>query len=162
MPLTALTDKSQMAGAIKILKESLTRDCRRYARVIGFQAGSFEGDVYWNDVERYWSCLGPGRDERFFCGYGVQDPESTMTNLSITCEINPPHQGIKRSCRGVLVCDLQERIYLGHSGHVNRGQRDVGGLGFSDVAEGLNWQPVRWRDGVTQDRIIIGYRQAID
>jgi hypothetical protein len=65
----------------------------------------------------------------------VDDPEKTP-KLSITVQINPPHEGFDRFVGGAFVQDDRGRTHLAHSGKVGGRRKGVGPSAFLSFYSG--------------------------
>ncbi|MHC4415662.1 MAG: hypothetical protein ACYS0G_10290 [Planctomycetota bacterium] len=159
MSLRPLTDHAEIADAFKLMKSRLERGARRYKRHVGFQGGGAEFDIYWRATERIWVLLDPDvAENRYRCCFGLQHP-SAHESLAITCEINPPHEGIDRKIAGVFLRDDRGVIHVAHSGKIGGGRAGIGKTAFLAAYRGDNIEPVEWADGVRSKAIVVG---AID
>jgi len=81
----------------------------------------------------------------YWLAFGLQNPEKHRA-VNITCEVNPPRQGVDRRCAGVLLRDSAGNISLGHSGKVGGGQKGIGKQAFLEKYRGKT-QRIAWTDG---------------
>lgn len=123
-------------------------------RVLGWQGGNEVGTVYWHSRDRVWSAFKPV-DNRYWCSFGTSDPTSA-TMLAITCEINPPYEGINRQCAGAFARDESGQIYLTHSGKIGGGRQGIGKSTFLAAYRGDNRETLIWPDGMETTSIVIG------
>jgi hypothetical protein len=122
--------------------------------VVGFPSGSWRVDVHWHGAVGIWGLFVPKpRDHqsreplhRFWIGFGVADPNQ-HSSLSITVEINPPHEGENRRTAGVFLRDELGRLYVGHTGRVGGGRPGIGQPAFRDFAQNLPWQKIETPQG---------------
>jgi hypothetical protein len=56
--------------------------------------------------------------------------QSAGKSLTITVEINPPHEGEDRPVAGLFARDAENRIYLAHTGKVGGGRTGRGSNAF--------------------------------
>jgi hypothetical protein len=100
---------------------------------------------------------------RFWNSFGVADPNQ-HSSLSITVEINPPHEGENRRTAGVFLRDESGRLYVGHTGR-------LGGRGFKQAefrkfaqTQGFEWQEIGLRKfvvfGTFQDPAVLLHKLA--
>jgi hypothetical protein len=82
------------------------------------------------------------------------DPNS-HSSVNITCEINPPTEGIDRRCAGVFLKDSGSGLYLAHSGKIGGGRKGIGKMNFLEQYSG-SLEEVEWPDGVTAEVVLLG------
>lgn len=106
---------------------------------VGWQGGSVTVDVYWHMSIGIWGVFerrppdeGKGA-ARFWNCFGIADPGKDSM-LSITVEINPPHQGEDRRTAGVFLRGEEGRFHVGHSGKVGGGRPGIGQRRFETSA----------------------------
>ncbi|MCG3149860.1 MAG: hypothetical protein PCFJNLEI_03325 [Verrucomicrobiae bacterium] len=155
MTLIPLTDEKEIKGALDTLRARLKKGCKTYTRVIGWQGGNYETEVYWNSQERFWFTQETTREGgRYWCPFGTWDPV-THQNLKITVECNPPCDGVDRRCAGAFLTD-GNKIFIAHSGKIGGGREGIGKTAFVDSYPHGNWCEVRWPDGFENEMIVIG------
>jgi hypothetical protein len=108
-------------------------------RNIGYQSGSDDAIVVWHETEGIWGTFNPkplneDSPTRYWNAFGREDPQ-LHSSLSITCEINPPHEGINRRVAGAFGRDERDRLYVLHSGKIGGGRPGIGMSLFWD-----NWK----------------------
>lgn len=156
MSLIPLTSASEIATARSVMLSNLRRGCRKYRRIIGWQGGNEECDLDWNPSAGFWTCADalPDRD-RWIIFFGSSDPENARM-LGITCEVNPPKEGINRRCAGIFVRDDADgAIYFAHSGKLGGGRAGIGKSAFRTHYRGA-WETIEWPDGHESDAVFIG------
>ena len=98
------------------MKESLQKHAEVLLdRPIGWQGGSRRHTVYWLPDVGIWAVLEPfprankkGPSRRFWNCFGIGNPAEQHT-LTITVEINPPHEGILIAIARAFSGGLQQR-----------------------------------------------------
>lgn len=91
---------------------------------IGWKGGNLSADVNWSEKLGFWY-YGMALENRYWNGFGLQNPKEHV-NVSITCEINVPLQGIDRRINGAFVKDDSDRVLLTHRGRIGGGKEDIG------------------------------------
>ena len=130
-------------------------------RVVGFQSGSFKVDVHWHGSAGIWGAFRRQPQDPqskklldiFGNSFGVADPNQ-QSSLSITVEINPPHEGENRRTAGVFLRDELGRLYVGHTGRVGSGRPGIGQPAFREFAQDLPWQQIETPQG---PRDVVGF-----
>jgi len=111
---------------------------------VGYQGGHNKGTVYWDKKLQLWSYFDDNEGiNHYWCAFGTQDPCLSKL-LTITCEINPPKEGIDRSVGGAFAKGPDGKIYVTHNGKIGGGRKRVGKTAFwekypEDQADYLNW-----------------------
>lgn len=155
MDLSPLTDREKICKAFAILNQTLNRGSQQFRRLIGWQGGSGEFNVYWKSKEGFWTAHETSlSDSRHILFLGADDPTGRKM-LNIVCEINPPTEGINRRCAGLFAQDNEGVVYLTHSGKVGGGRKGIGKSAFRSFYRGA-WEKIIWPDGVETESIIIG------
>lgn len=96
--LSLITDRDECRRAFETLKRHFARDAILYPNhFVGWQSNSGRFDVYWHPVLRVWGLFeeeppSEKRRKRYWNCFGIVDP-AKQPMLSITVEINPPHEG---------------------------------------------------------------------
>jgi hypothetical protein len=85
---------------------------------------------------------------------GLDDPDE-WDNLSITCEINPPVQGVNRRVAGAFLRGSDESLALGHSGKIGGGRKGIGQTALLADARSKK-ALVLFADGQTSTMLIVG------
>jgi hypothetical protein len=62
--------------------------------------------------------------------------------LTITVEINPPHEGDDLRVAGLFARDSQNRIYVGHTGKVGGGRSGIGQNAFRGFLGDDRWHEI--------------------
>ena len=88
---------------------------------IGFQSGNTDAEVMWLSRFGIWAFFGDppfekSLGERYWNVFGLGEPHGMVP---ITCEINPPKQGINRQAAGAFAKDAGGTIYVIHRGILN-------------------------------------------
>ncbi len=103
-----------------------------------------------------WVLLRPESiKNRYWCAFGVDDPYPASL-LSITCEINPPKEGIDRRCAGLFVRDESGEVFLAHSGKVGGGRAGIGKGAFLEYWGNDDILSVLFPDSEECDYIVLG------
>jgi hypothetical protein len=154
--MRAITDRRDIADAYQRFAHLMSDGGRPLERMVGYKGSSEAAHVLWHPDLQIWTLFQPERiANRYWCAFGVEDPHPASM-LSITCEINPPKEGIDRRCAGLFVRDDDGSLHLAHSGKVGGGRRGIGKRAFlrhwghDDVAA------VSFPDGEERDYIILG------
>ena len=101
---------------------------------IRFRPRTVLADVYWHPKLEVWGSLNagpPSGGQRFWNVFGTQGP-SLHQVLRITCEANPPHQGIEPKLGGVFARDERGKLFLLHRGFIGGGRKGMGKSFFWD------------------------------
>jgi hypothetical protein len=94
---------------------------------IGYQSGQFATRVYWLERLGFWAYFGfppseKSKGNRYWNVFGIGKPSGLV---SISCEINPPLEGVNRQAAGLFFEASDSSLHLGHRGIVNaRGRVD--------------------------------------
>jgi hypothetical protein len=148
--LMLVTDRDESLRAFEAFERAFTDGADPpFRRVVGFPSGSWRVDVRWHGSDGIWGVFvrepldHQSREplKRFWNSFGVADPNQP-SSLSITVEINPPHEGENRRTAGIFLRDELGRLYVGHTGR-------LGGRGFKQAefrkfaqAQGFEWQEI--------------------
>jgi hypothetical protein len=62
--------------------------------------------------------------------------------LTITVEINPPHEGEDRRLAGLFARDDKRELYIAHTGRVGGGRAGIGQKAFRNFIAGEQWQEI--------------------
>ena len=154
--LTLITDLGESLRAFDAFRTAFAIGAHPFPNhYVGWQGGSVTVDVYWHTSIGIWGVFerrppdeGKGA-ARFWNCFGVADP-SKDSMLSITVEINPPHQGEDRRTASVFLRDEAGRFYVGHSGKVGGGRPGIGQRPFRDFSRHLAWQEITTPRGVRE------------
>lgn len=156
MTLTPLVKKKEIKEAVDSFTKYMSKGSKPLTSTLGWQGGNVEAEVFWNESLGIWSHFDPdGIDNRYWCVFGVQNPFKS-SNLSITCEINFPKEGINRRVAGLFVRDYKGNIYITHSGKVGGGRQNIGASKFRTFVQHDQFVDVTWEDGTESERILIG------
>src|SRR5688572_26120611 len=124
MNLSPITTRSESKNAFNELKSCLVAGAKKFRRKVGWPGNHGEFTLYWHEDEGFWVVFGEEELSRYWCAYGTMDP-NTRASVDITCEINPPTEGIDRRCAGVFLKDSGSGLYLAHSGKVGGGRKGI-------------------------------------
>src|SRR5258706_8626207 len=132
--MLAVTDRQAIGQAYQRFAELISKGGALVQRRVGYKGGSIPADLLWHMDLGIWVLLRPESiKNRYWCAFGVDDPYPASL-LSITCEINPPKEGIDRRCAGLFVRDESGEVFLAHSGKVGGGRAGIGKGAFLE-----NW-----------------------
>jgi hypothetical protein len=154
--MRAITNRQEIARAYQQFARAISAGGVPVHRLVGYKGANEPADLLWHADLHLWVLLEPDRiDNRYWCAFGVDDP-NPASMLSITCEINPPKDGIYRRCAGLFVEDHNGNIYLAHSGKVGGGRAGIGKAAFLGHWGNTDVTSVRFPDGTDHDYIILG------
>src|SRR5690606_36047811 len=101
--LATMTDTDKMSASQRLLVERLQADSTdQMVAGIDFQGGQRDVQIYWNKRKSYWFGTATANENRYWNVFGIERLGS-KSSLAITCEINFPFSGIKRTIGGVLM-----------------------------------------------------------
>jgi hypothetical protein len=152
--LAPLTKRSEIHAAYLALVSSLKTGAEQFRRTVGWRGGNDEFTLYWHAKQRFWTAFSEDDFGGYWCPYGTADPNENST-VSITCEINPPEDGINRRKGGVFLRDAAGTFFLGHTGKLAGGRKGIGKSSFFEQYSG-SLQEIEWPDGVTSELVLIG------
>ncbi|AEG17858.1 MrcB family domain-containing protein [Methanobacterium paludis] len=150
-PLKIIESESEISESqekfLKIFKDTANKVVNGKA---GFQGGQEEGNFYWSNKLGIWLCSRKIENSRYWNGFGIEEPKEDSGH-TITCEINFPIRGIKRSVAGAFAKDESGNVYVIHRGKLggNFAKKD-----FDENYEG-EWTSVEDGD-VKTDVVVIG------
>ena len=128
--MQAVTDRQQIGQTYQRFAELICKEGEPFPRTVGYPGGNVQTIVLWHEDLKIWVLLYTrDRHNRYWCAFGLEDPSSAST-LSITCEINPPREGVDRKCAGLFVRDESGEFFLAHSGKVGGGRPGIGKSAF--------------------------------
>ncbi len=154
--MRAVTDRQVIGQAYQRFAELISEGGGPVRRMVGYKGASEPADLLWHADLGIWDLLQPERlDNRYWCAFGVDDPYPASL-LSITCEINPPKEGINRRCAGLFVRDESGEFFLAHSGKVGGGRVGIGKSAFLEYWGNDNVVSVFFPDSEEHDYIILG------
>lgn len=134
MILAPLTKRTEIHVAYLALVSSLKTGAEKFRRTVGWRGGNDEFTLYWHPKERFWTVFSEGDFGGYWCPYGTADPNGNST-VSITCEINPPEDGVNRRKGGVFLRDAAGTLFWGTPGNSQEGARGLGRVrSWSDTA----------------------------
>jgi hypothetical protein len=166
--LTGIVDRNESEIAFQMLKESLQKGAKEFRdHPIGWQGGSRRHTAYWLPKLDIWAVLEAsppgikkGPRHRFWNCFGLGNP-AKQKMLTITVEINPPHEGQDRRVAGLFVRDMAGRIYIGHTGRVGGGRAGIGQNAFRKYLGDDRWDEIQIRRG-TKAAVVLGPIDAPD
>jgi len=149
-----ITNRADVERAFASFQRTMQRGARLHRdQWVGWRPQALQLDVRWNDERQFWCHFGSAK-KRYWCDFGVQDP-ATTDKLSITVEINVPHQGATGRVAGAFVRGADGHSYIAHSGKIGGGRKGIGKSAFSNFCRGGNWHTVTG-DGVSREMMILG------
>ena len=86
---------------------------------------------------------------RYWCVFGTENPASKLGCLNITCEINPPFNGMSRRGAGLFARANNGKIFYCHTGEIGGGKKGVGKAEFEKKIR-HKFTKVRWGDSVRE------------
>ncbi len=154
--MRAVTDRQVIGQAYQRFAELISEGGVPVRRKVGHKGTSGPADLLWHADLGIWASLQPERQyNRYWCAFGVDDPYKAST-LSITCEINPPKEGINPQCAGLFVRDESGEFFLAHSGKVGGGRPGIGKSTFLEHRGNDDVVSVFFPDSKERDYIILG------
>ena len=114
MYLSPITNRKESRLAFNALRTCLMAGAKRFKRTVGWPSNHGEFTLYWHEDAEFWVVFSFAGLSRFWCAYGTMDPRFHRS-VDITCEINPPTEGIDRRCGGIFLKDSGNGLYLAHS-----------------------------------------------
>lgn len=158
----AITEKKEILQYHKMFKRKMDEFKSEEIDVsIGFQGkDSYEYDtVHYSDVLNIWWVFGEAYTaNRYWNAFGIGKPKAE-SNVSITCEINYPYEGLNLRIAGLLVKDENNNIILTHSGKIGGGKKNVGKSLFHNNYTG-EYIDVGIRNDVKQYALIAAFNSS--
>jgi len=154
MNLSPITVRKESKIAFDALRSCLIAGSKEFKRNVGWPGGHAECTLYWHENAGFWVVFWIEEPSRYWCAYGTMDPNK-HDSVNITCEINPPIEGVNRRCGGVFLKDSGSGLYLAHSGKVGGGRKGIGKTSFLKEYSG-SLEEIEWPDGVTDDVVLLG------
>jgi hypothetical protein len=154
MNLSPITNRKESKGAFDSLRFCVMAGAKKFKRTVGWPGNHGEFTLYWHEDAAFWVVFSGEELSRFWCAYGTMHPNS-HSSVDITCEINPPKEGIDRRCGGIFLKDSGSGLYLAHSGKVGGGRKGIGKTNFLEEYGG-SLEEVEWPDGVTAEVVLLG------
>jgi hypothetical protein len=145
--LSVITDREESRVAFDLLTRTFVQNATAFrSHAVGWPGGSKRFDVYWHSPYEIWGTLQPvppGEKGagRFWNCFGIADPLREPM-LSITVEINPPHQGENRNIGGAFLRNADGQFFLGHTGKVGGGRPGVSQESFLTFYQDGPWRSV--------------------
>jgi hypothetical protein len=161
--LILVTERGESLRAFEAFERAFADGADPFRRVVGSPGGSLQDDVHWHGPARIWGLFvrqqledqSGKRPERSWICFGVADP-NRYSSLSITVEINPPHEGENPRTAGVFLRDELGRLYVGHDGRVGGGRPGIGQRAFREFAQDLPWQEIATPKGRLREVVVFG------
>ena len=154
MKLTPLANRDEIRAAQSVLRARLRTGATILRRTVTWRGGNEKRWLYWHEKENFWAVFGTSDSGGYWFPYGTTDPKPKHKSVGITCEINPPEDGIDRRRAGVFLRDTGSRIYLGHSGKIGGGRKGIGKNAFLAYYRGPQ-QDIEWPDGKRTSIIVV-------
>jgi hypothetical protein len=163
--ISVITDREESLRAFQSFESAFAAGADLFRNhYVGWQGGSVQVDVHWHRPAGIWGVFqkqppdqGKGA-ARFWNCFGIADPGKD-TMLSITVEMNPPHEGEDRRTAGVFLRDEAGRLYVGHSGKVGGGRPGIGQQAFREFSPQLAWKEIGTPKGI-REIVVFGPLQA--
>jgi hypothetical protein len=154
--MDAITERRQIEQAYAEFSLAVSEGGDPLQRMVGYQGGSELADLLWFGDLQLWVLLQPERiTNRYWCAFGVDDPHPASM-LGITCEINPPKEGVDRRCAGLFARDQGGNLILAHSGKIGGGRAGIGKAAFLNHLGDADVVSVNFPGGEEYDYIAIG------
>jgi hypothetical protein len=152
--LTAITNRNESRLAFQMLKESFRKCAEEFPNhLIGWQGGSRRHTAYYLPKLGIWAVLEgslpatkKGPRHRFWNCFGLGNP-ADQNMLTITVEVNPPHEGENRRVAGVFARDTNGHIYVGHTGKIGGGRVGIGQKAFREYLVDKRWCDIEMPSG---------------
>jgi hypothetical protein len=154
MNLSPITIRKENKIAFDALRSCLIAGSKKFKRNVGWPGEHGEYTLHWHEDAGFWVVFGLEELAQYWCAYGTMDPNS-HNSVEITCEINPPTEGIDRRCAGIFLKDSGSGLYLAHSGKVGGGRKGIGKTNFLEEYSG-SLEEIEWPDGVTAEVVLLG------
>lgn len=134
MNWTLLTGQQESFRAFETFRATFSEGAHFFPKhMLGWQSNSGKFDLFWHPNLKVWGVLEPhppkSTGSRFWLCFGNDHPDQHRM-LSITVEINPPHEGLNFRLGGAFVQDHNGVIHLAHSGRVGGGRKGIGKKNF--------------------------------
>lgn len=154
--MPAVTDRQVIGQVYQRFAELISEGGVPVRRMVGYKGASESADLLWHADLGIWDLLPPERIcNRYWRAFGVDDPYPAFM-LSITCEINPPKEGIDRRCASLFVRDENGEFFLAHSGKIGGGRVGIGKSAFLEHWGRGDIVRVSFPDSEERDYIILG------
>lgn len=140
--LKILDDKAEIQKAQTLLMSKLNNKSDKQGIInVGYQGESQQLSAHWSKgLDIWWIAEDSGN--RFWNAFGTGEPKwNTGYSHSITCEINPPYEGIDRHIAGVFAKDPDGGLHLLHRGKLGGGKPGIGKALFERKFTGT-WEEV--------------------
>jgi len=151
--LKVIENRKEIADVQELFIEKLNSMADKSGIIfLGYRGGSEKLEAFWSKkLDIWWVTSTSGN--RFWNAFGLGEPKwESRYSHHITCEINPPFQGINRSISGVFAKNYNN-LYLLHRGSIGGGRKDVGKKVFKDQFRG-EWQIVEDGDRISNIALI--------
>lgn len=140
--LKVLDDKIEIQKAQALFLSRLNHRSDKQGIIsVGYQGESQRLNAHWSSELAIW-WITEDSGNRFWNAFGTGEPKwNTGYSHSITCEINPPYEGINARIAGVFAKDPDGKLYLLHRGKLGGGKPGVGKALFVREFRGA-WEEV--------------------
>jgi hypothetical protein len=138
--LDVIEDKNGIDNAQAFIERNLSKVADRTEKIwVGYQGGNHQLTASWNKKTGIWWINSTADGNRYWNAFGVGEPHwGTNQSHNITCEINPPFEGINRTMAGVYAADSTGKLYLLHRGKIGGGKPGNSKTKFEKEYRG-NW-----------------------
>jgi len=124
-----LTNRDEAEAAFNYFASRMTEGIVPRLQRVGYSGENREWSVFWRSKEGIWCNFRPNPDDnRFGCAFGTSEPCGGQ--VSITCEINPPHSGVDLRMGGMFLRDEEGEVHIAHTGRIGGGRPGIGPEGF--------------------------------
>ena len=115
--LKVLDDKAEIQRAETLLLSKLNNRSDKQGIIdVGYQGESQQLNAHWSRQLNIW-WITEDSGNRFWNAFGTGEPKwNSLSSHSITCEINPPYEGIDRRIAGIFAKDPDGKLPLLHRG----------------------------------------------
>ena len=156
MSLVAVTNRGDVKAAYSALVSTLQRGATPCDCIVGYPGGNTRATVYWQAEIGMWMHLEDSVERgHIWCCFETKQSVKG-SNLSITCEINPPFEGVDLNIGGMFGRDSDHAIYLLHSGRIGGGRKGNGMTRFLAFLHGQRSEHVDLTDGRSVVRQVVG------
>ena len=165
--LVALTKRTESFKAFNALCRTLKRRAAKQtvSCSVGYRRGlrkfpkvlRFPAEGIWAIPIKEWDA----QSNSFWCGYGDRVPVEGDT-LSITCQINPPHESPNLTYGGLFAKDQNGHVYLCHTGNIGGGRPGIGKQAFVNRYRGMRGSSVSVKIESRQESVEVIFLGRVD
>jgi len=155
--LKVLDNKAEIQMAQTLFESKLnSRSDKQGIIDVGYRGESQRLNARWSkNLGIWWITEDSGN--RFWNAFGTEEPRwNTGYSHSITCEINPPYQGINRQISGVFAKDPENRLYVLHRGRIGGGKPGIGKALFVREFRG-SWEEAEDANEFTKFAVVASF-----